>query len=156
MLRLVRFEGYPYRLISSRMYGRSTKGRPALYSKIKMALNFFGYVEAPGEEFSLPGLLTSPLFGEKCLYPVWSDSYEDLFWISVKNGEMYVCSVWRDEEWEFDTDTSFWMKPDGELSAPGEPVPVGLDTAIMTELVEGWNEVVARCELSEKMNAPGA
>ena len=120
-----------------------------------MALNFFGYIEAPGEEFNLPGVLTSPLFGESALYPIWADYYEDLYWLSVRDGEMYVCPVSRDkfDEWDFDVDSSVWIGRHGELVSESN-MNIGVETA--TDFVDGWAEVKLRCELAEKMNAPGA
>jgi hypothetical protein len=119
-----------------------------------MALKFFGYVEAPGEEFNLPGVLTSPLFGENCLYPIWVDSYENLYWLSVKDGEMYVCPVAREfDEWEFDSDSATWIGRHGELRS--DPVDEVYDVAFATDLVEGWVEVKLRSELGEKMNLVG-
>ena len=120
-----------------------------------MALNFFGYVEAPGEEFNLPGVLTSPLFGESALYPIWADYYEDLYWLSVRDGEMYVCPVSRVEfdEWTFDVDSSIWISRHGQLISEAN-MDLGVETA--TELVKGWTRVEARCYMAEQMNAPGA
>ena len=119
-----------------------------------MDFRFHGYVEMPGEEFNLPGVIDVFPHGENVLYPVWTVFGDEAFWMSYSTGELYVCPVNKTETgWDADSDSSFWINAKGEISYQGCSDCFNADPSFIQACLRAVPDVRERCLLPTRVMA---
>ena len=119
-----------------------------------MDFRFHGYVEMPGEEFNLDGVLDVFPYGENVLYPVYTIFGDEMYFMSYRDESLYVCPVSRTHDgWDTDNDSSFWIDSKGDLLLSGCEDCFYSDPGFIQACLRAMPAVKERCALPTRVMA---